>query len=432
MVLFSFIVLITAFFLGYTQPKRTGWLLILILPLLYPSLFIFVPSTLVPVTSNRFGFAALLGIISSNYQDIQLKRIFKIKFVKIYLIFSILLILSSLRDSPKFVLATYLLDGWYGIGLGFVMIKSQKDLDRLFRIMVWQSAIIGLLIIIEYFTSFNYVLFLRNAAHQMDVSKINTSYMRSGVYRPMGIDGNSVQTAYRLAFLFPLTIWYSLKGRFVNFIPLFLVIIGLVFLQTRAAFIAIALSMVFLFYLLQFRNKNKRINKSLYKKLFWGIILGTILFFTFHTLNQIGTRFFESFLGSNTKLSVENDTRDRFIFIALNFIKNNLFWGYGSPSYVYYDLMNAMDLPSPVLYFLVGGIFFLMIYLYLLYTLVFSLTKYISIQTSNIKLNTKLIFLSVGLLAGNIVLFFNWQENHNMIMYLTFVATIKVVLFYRN
>jgi len=404
-----------------------GWLLILIVPLTYPSLLIIVPSTLIPVTSGRFGFVALLGIVSSNYSDINIKKIFKLRFVKIFLIFSAILIVSSLRDSPKYVLATYLLDAWFGIGLGFVMIKSPKDLDKLFKIMVWQSAIIGLLIIVEYYTSFNWVLFLRNSLHQIDVSKTNSSYIRSGVYRPMGIDGNSVQTAYRLVFLFPLTLWYSLRGKFLNFIPLILVSIGLIFLQTRAAFISLAFSMLVLIFLVAFSKKDRKMRKRLFKIFFSAILFLGLGLFIFSGIYHIVVHFFSGFLGTDTELSVGHDTRDLFIFIALRHIISSPIWGYGSPGYVYNTLMNAMDLPAPILYFLSGGIILFVVYLYQLYFLSTSLLRYIKKLIVNRDLEYKALFVSIGLIAGNAVLFFNWQENHIMIMYMVYIAVVKQI-----
>lgn len=39
------------------------------------------------------------------------------------------------------------------------------------------------------------------------------------------------------------------------------------------------------------------------------------------------------------------------------------------------------------------------------------------------------MFTVIGLIGGNLVLFFNWQESHDMIMYLAYVALVKQIYF---
>jgi hypothetical protein len=245
------------FIFSYRFPKAIGWLLIFFVPLLQCANFTFIPSSFMPLTTVRVSFFAILGIILSGYYyPLPISDIFKIKLVKLLVLFSITVFLISFQDTFYHYLVSFLPEMFVSIFLGFVVIKNKTDLNKLVTIFAWQGAIFGIVIVLEYFNVIDMSAYLSSSRADLtyeDVYFRHIESLRSSYYRASGLDGNAVQSAYRLAFLFPITLWYGFKKGFVNIIPVILVFVGLVLTQTRAAIIAVAIVLVIIFF---FRTKR--------------------------------------------------------------------------------------------------------------------------------------------------------------------------------
>lgn len=421
------------FLLGYKFPRKAGWAVLIIVPVLGPSSFTFVPSTFLNLTTYRVAFAITLGVILRNHDrhGIQLSSIFKSTFVKIVVVFSLFVILISLEDRLKNIIFTYIPNLILAFALCYILIRDEKDLQKLVKIFVWQAAVIGALVIIEYFTDFVFAEIALSTVPGYDISILrskNYRYtMRAGFYRCCGIDGNAIATGYRLAFLLPLTLWYATRGKLWNLLPLFIVIISLIFLQTRAAFVAIFVSLTAYIFLLILRRKIRLLLRTGVVMLTVLISLMVIVPSSFDVVHSFIDKSFGSVLDRGDDVQGKIDR----IPVAIDyFLEKPLLVGYGcSPLYTENYVMFGQDLPSLFIYLLAGGIPLCFIYLMLIAYMPYSALRLSMSKEFSIAQRDILMFSGIAFLGGVVCVFSNWCESHFLIMYMLYISLYKVYLY---
>lgn len=420
------------FLLGYRFPRKAGWAALIIAPVLGPSNFTFVPSHFLNLTTYRVAFAVTMGVILNNHSnnEIKLSSIFKSKFVKIVTVFSLFVIVISLEDRLKNLVFTYVPNLIFAFALCFILIKDEKDLQKLVKIFVWHGAVIGALVIIEYFTDFNFNEIAKSTVPEYDmyqmVSKSYRLTIRAGFYRCSGIDGNAVATGYRLVFLLPLTLWYATKGKLWNLLPLFIVITSLIFLQTRAAFVGIAVSLTVYIFFLIFRGKVRLLLRTGVAMLIILVSLMVIVPSSFDVVHSfIDKSLAPVYLdrGENVQAKIDR------IPVAIDYFLKKPLSGYGSPQYAYYVVMNTDDIPSPLVYLLAGGIPLCFLYLMLIAYMPYSALRLSMLKEFSMAQRDILMFSGIAFLGGVVCVFSNWQEQHFLIMYMLYISIYKVYLY---
>ena len=253
--------------------------------------------------------------------------------------------------------------------------------------------------------------------------------IRSGFRRVSGIDGNAVETGYRLAVLFPLTIWYAKSRLFVSKIPLILLVSSLIFLQTRAAFIACFVSVILIF-IISLISKDTDIRKKLKNTIWLGFLLPfafALLIFSVPLLQKIGSNFFsQSLLPVFTSKGQFIGQKIERIPRAIDYFFGKPLTGYGSPQYAYYVVMETDDVPGPLIYLLAGGLPLGLLYLIFLVYMpvsIFSMKKSKSLTVDQKQL---LIYLCAAIASGVIVVLSNSEEEHFPLMVMIYIAVFKV------
>jgi len=318
--------------------------------------------------------------------------------------------------------------------LCFFMIHDIKDFKKLAAIYVWQAAIICFFIILEYYSDFNIAFELgrTNPNYTSDIhSKAANSIFRSGFYRVSGIDGNAVMTGYRLSFYFPLLLWYVTRKRliFISVLPLLLICVSLIMLQTRAAFVAIIVATIYLLIEMIYYNKmniSKRFG-NLGKILILFSLTSLIIFTATPTIRTILSTFFYDSLNPFDMTSGYNiqGKLDR-IPRAWYYFQQHPIIGYGSPQNAYFQVMKTDDIPAPLIYLLAGGIPLALVYLSMLLYMPYSVFMYSKTPLLSDNMKTLLLFASASFVAGVVVVFSNYQETHFMIMYMLYISIYKV------
>lgn len=410
-------------FIGYNFPKRSAWFILLTTPILAPGKLVLVPSPQFPLQYIIFSFFLALGISMSP----KFKRLFRLKWflkytwVKIAIVFIIYLLVVSFPDRIFVVIFLDFANIFIALIVSFILVTNKSNLLRVVKILVWQGAVVGAFALIDYAGIFNISEFLRQTMPNYDISRLAPSF-RAGFTRVTGLDGSASQTASRLSFLFFLALWYSFGSKKIFvMIPLMFILLGLVLLMTRSAFVSVILSFIIL--LVFWGIHKERLSKI--------IKLTVILLFTFFMLILIFPYFYHFFVTfvenyfipsfqGNKSVQVKVDR----LPMAINFFMNSPLTGYGSRAYVYYDLMNTLDLPAPFIYLLSGGIglmiLFFLLYLHPLYWI----HKHVN-KVSDNEIKILLIFSFAALLAGFLNMLSNYLETHRLIMYVLFASILK-------
>lgn len=432
---------ILAFLVGYQFPRKAGWGVILIAPLLGPATFTFVPSSLLPLTTYRVAFAITLGVILRNHDrhGIQLSSIFKSTFVKIVVVFNLLVFLISLEDSLKTIIFSYIPNLILAFSLCYILIRNEKDLQRLVKIFVWQAAVIGVFIMFEHFTDFDINILLRKTIPEYEWSNLRSKQLvssieklrRAGIVRAMGIDGNSVQTGYRLVFLFPLTLFYAVSGKLLlkpwRSLPLLSVMIGLYLLVTRAAFVGVFVSLLTLMVSLALL-KRYNIKRKLRTVVSLSMVLIMLSLFVVLIRPSIGENVYTVLVESLPGSSYSIEKRILWVSRAVDYFKAKPFTGYGSPKYVYFIISNTDDLAGPLIYLLAGGIPLALIYVIMIFYMPYSVFRLSRKMWLNPGQKEFLTYAGAAFVGGVVVLFSNWQEAHFMIMYMLYISIYKIYL----
>jgi len=451
MFIFVLYTIVVALLFGFLFPYRAAWLVVFLVPLLGPSGLYIGIDTIFPLTAYRIGFFILLAIIVRLKINV-IKKVLRNKHFRILIIYSITLFLLQLRHYPEKTLFTLLPYYSLAIFIPIIIIRSTKDIYKFSNIFTMQSLIISVFILIEFFTDFSLVVFL------MELSGFEKSYLesslqtkgynalsRGGFYRPAGLHGNPVQTAYHLVFLLPFTLFYAQYSKkfLFSFIPLILTLSSIILLQTRASIIAIVAMIMFVL-LLGIINKNI---KSIIPKLIGMLVIVTMISFTislmqseiFSIAKSSVINLYHALIGSNltyageaTAIVEKYNASDISLGnklarlpIAFGLIMNSPIFGYlGSPYFAYDKLMYGADLPLLILHLLGGGLIFGTLFILLMFKLVSKTYSEIHINLPA-KLNNLIIYSTVAIFGGFFVTLSNLVNEHFISMFMLF-AVIKV------
>jgi len=425
LLILSVILFIVFIMIGHYSPKKMGWAVIILIPILGPTQFTIVPSMVLPLTAYRIAIAISIGIlIRSREKKFILGSLFKNKVYFWLLIFLITYGLSAMRDRPASIIFSFIPELLFPIIIAAFTIEGEKDLKLLTKIFAFQAAIISGFIIIEYFLDFNIAVILRKTKPTIDeanlfMGQVKEQYRRAGFYRMSGIDGHPIYTAYRMAFLFPIVLWYATQKKILGGIFVFLSIIALLFLQTRMAILAVMVSMVLLPIFLK---------KNLIKYVL-------ILLVTFFALYQIPfiryfvTDFWYLSFQDITHGAGSDDISTRFMRIpyALSAFLESPLIGHGSTYTVLYKVMPAQsnDLPAPIMYLVGGGIFAGIAYVSMFAGMLISILRFSNKRTHTTEHRVYYKYMLIAFFAGFLVLCGNTAENHVIIMLMLFTAIYK-------
>ena len=403
-----------SFLLGSIYPRRMGWIVISTFPILYAMYAMLIPSTFFPLTAVRFAFAVTIGILFVSLKnDVRMSLLLKSKFVILLIIFIIYTSFLKSNENLFSLFGSYIPGFFVSITLPFMLIQNKYDLQKLVKIFAWQGAIIGFFVAIEYISEYNpYDFFVGlNKSIGQKVNYEEVILYRGGFKRVAGLAGNAVDTGYLLAFYFPVSLWLlQMKGK-INKIPIFLIAVGIILLQTRATFIALGVALfVMLLYINVYNKGNKFNSRRLIGQIISFFLISTILtIIIFPGVFNILSNFFSGMFSETGGFGIDSKIL-RIPMAIAHFLENPM--GSGSPSYVYYVIMRSDDLPAPMIYFLAGGFILGIVYLLLLLTLVMSVFRILSRQ--QIVGNEKIFIIMMGcaLLTASIVVFSNWREKH--------------------
>jgi len=426
MIVLALVGILMAFYASYMWPRESGWLLVLVFPLLGPAEFTFVPAESFPLTIQRLCLFASFGMFFSPHVKSNL-MIFKSNLVRLVLLFLLILSISSIRDFNQTFFFNFIPRWIFPLFLAFFLIESEKDLDKVLKIFVIHALMISGFSILEFFTDFNIHNILAESVPQYDfdyqVSKENP-YLRFGIYRSSGIDGNSVMTGYRLAFYFPLLLFYCKKWPYVLRVAgLVVFFVGLVFLQSRAATAIIVLTGVFIF--LKGAKDVRVFVMRLFSVLFSATILLLTVYWVFPDIFTIYEAYTELAVAGDQE-SISSDGRFVWMAEAFHLFLQNPFFGYGSPQHVYLELMETKDIPSYLTYFLAGGIIGGGLFLYIMYYMIRQVYRIHLLQDESNYQKEFLFYATLGIAGAFLPTFLNWQENHFTIMLFLYVAVYKV------
>lgn len=423
--LLSLFICVISLLIGFLKPKTSALFVLITTPILSPGRLVLVPSIALPLEYIIFAFSLSAGVaLSPSFR----KRIKDISYndFRWILAVALMILLLLLTSDSEFISTVLFLDFttyFVGIIIPLFLINSYKDLEILSKILIWQGALVGFFALLSYLDLFRFEYWLRLTVPDYNV-EILQDVERAGLKRVHGLDGSASQTASRLVFLFFISFWYAVKrNNFTYYVPPLLIFMGLILLQTRAAFVALFVGFFFLFFAL---GQRKLINtKMVYVVIVSSISFLVLLLFIPFLRNILVTFFIDYLIPSITTGNTSVDVKIDRIPIAIDYAFQNLFSGYGSRERVYYDIMLTQDLPTPLIYLLSGGIglFTMLLIVYLL-----PIFKTYRLKGNRILNNNEkryMAFISTALLVGFIMTLSNWLETHRMIMIMTFIGSMK-------
>jgi len=438
--LISIFLFIFIIFISYSYPKQIGWFALLVVPLLGPTTLTFAGSSLFPLTIYRVGFAVSLGLFIKHFRyKHYFTQLYKIKFVKILIIFTLFVFLISIDDRLKNMVFYFIPNHIFAVILPFVLVNNKKSLDRILVAYVWYAAIMGITVILEVFYNFNIsyqisklIPAVKEGIIDPGVQENLTNFAeRGGFFRPPGLWRGSIHSSYLLSFLFPITLWYifdkiKLLSLPIRFIPFILTSVGLIFFQTRAAYVSILISLFCI--VLMFSLFSKRKLKNTLLLLSFMISLIAVTFYinqdVFYAIKS-NLNYLSEASKSFGEFSIKNKV-DR-LWIAISIFAESPIWGHlVSRRYAYSVLMHHEDLPAPIIYMLSGGLILLFLYLSLLFKMPLDTFRMLRVKFIDQRTNRMLIFVTAAFIGGIIVLFSNFQEKHLIVMFILYISLYKV------
>jgi hypothetical protein len=419
LVIFSFAGLLLSFIIGFIFKDKYGWFLLVMMPILGPGRLVLVPSTVAPLDFYQITILGILGILTkSNHLFKGLSYILKDRLFLLIVIFTLIRFIISETSRYPYLFFSWVPQMLISFLLVYIIVHNRTDIDRILRIYSIQGAFIGIFIVIGYYTDFSLEELFRSTIPGYNIERIY-AFVRSYNVRVNGLDGSAVLTAARLTVLIFISQYcYFFTRNRVVIVHILLIIMGLVLLQTRAAFVSILISGSLL--LIPLSKLPQRYLKNIFRK---SIPLVLLIMASLSTVMIVMKGFFPMLLNSITN-PLQNGSMlaklDR-IPIAIQYFLLRPFTGYGSPHHVYYDIMQTNDLPAPFIYLLSGGIFMFMLYMIILLYMPYKIYRYYQIYG-----DISLLFISMALLAGIIMPMSNWIETHFVIMLILYASVNKV------
>ena len=422
----SLIICFICVLLGYFKPKFVAYFILYTTPILSPGRLVLIPSSTLPLEYIIFAFSLTFGITLNPIFNRRISSISLKSFQWIYglLLMIFLLLLSTDSEYITTILFFDIPLYYTSVVIPLFLINNFKDLDSLITVLVWQGALIGVFAVLAFFDIFRITYWLRLTVPDYNMDIIQDTF-RAGTRRIHGLDGSASQTASRLVFLYFLSIWYLLKrNKIINYIPMILIFIGLILLQTRAAFLALFAGLLYLFLTLGYK---KLIDIKIIKIIFQTVVIVTLTFISISFIRNIFSNFiFEYLLPTIASYDNSVEVKVERIPVAFELAIQNFFTGYGSREYIYHILMYTDDIPTPLIYMLSGGILLLITHLYVY---LYPIYKTLNLSKSTDKKTSRyLVIVSTALSVGFFMTLTNWLETHRMIMIMVFIASYKYVL----
>lgn len=439
MELLSILLVILSVFFGYYKPRNALWFAAITYPLLYPANLTIIPSESLFLNISRVTFSILVGVYLRKRGSLNFRGLFKYPFIKTYLLFAIYVIFISLDDRFLNLIVTYIPNLFISFGLGFFLIESGNDYKRFIKILALQAFVFSLLILLDYFHITNISLMMRQLSPGYNEELTQQNLVRAGIERVAGIDGDSINSAIRLVVLFPITLLFLINftKKFYNYaIPAFIVL-GIVLMMSRAAYISFVVMLLFLIY-----YTSIKIERNIVRKMALGFRISLIvtiftlgLYVSIPLVSKVANNIY-AYSFSN-EASDDVSTRTDRIPYAFDQIMKKPFIGHGSPKHAYEDVMSTDDVPAFVLYALSGGLPLLFLFSIWWVIMPFSFFKFLSMPYISKPDKYIIVFTSASFVGGLIPMLANRNDKSLILMLIIFTATYKYLLvkkinYYRN
>ena len=422
----SIIFFIFSFYFGYSKPRSAIWFVAFTYPLLYPVNFPVIPSDIIFLNISRVSLAIILGVHFRRGKHFQIPKLLENSFVRAFLLFAIILVIVSIKDMPKYYLMSYMPLVYISITLGYFLIQSENDYKKFINILTVHGLIFGVVIFLDFLDIANIQLFIAEIVPNFDIGLNRIGHSRAGIKRVSGLDGNSINSAVRLVVLIPIAILnlkFQKKG--INYVFLIFIFISMIILMSRAAYIALFITIFFIIY------QTANLKKSFFSKvltlfkMFFSISIILLVLFTFVPfLNNI---FQQLFIFSFEVSTLNNlDQRTSMFPKVYELVTSNPFLGQlKSPLYVYNEVLGGHDLASPLIYIISGGLVLLISFLNWAIRMPFYFLRKRSLEANSNEMNSILILVSSSFVAGFIPMFSNWIDTSVSLTIIIFCATFK-------
>ncbi|MDC0553793.1 hypothetical protein OAO25_01045 [Flavobacteriaceae bacterium] len=424
--LISILLLLFAFFFGYTKPRSAIWFVAFTYPLLYPVNFPIIPSDSLYLNITRLSLVIILGVHLRKGKYFQISKILKSSFIKAYLLFAIYLFVVSIGDMTQYYIFSFMPEVYISIALGYFLIEKEKDYKKLIGVLTWQALVFGIIIFLEFFGIVNIFLLISQNVPNFDMNNINEDFSRAGIKRVYGMDGNAINSAVRLVILVPIAFLHTkLNKTKRSYVFIIIIFFSIIILMSRAAYISLLLSTFFIIFQMAKLKKNF-LTKILYAfKIFFSISTILILLFTF-------SPFFNNIFISLYSFSFESSTIDNLsqrtsmIPFVLELFINNFFIGqFKSPLYIYKEIMGGHDLALPLIYVISGGFTLLILFFNWWIRMPFYFIRKDIFKNKTNEFKLLLILVSASFVGGIIPMLSNWVDTSVSLMLIIFCSTFK-------
>jgi hypothetical protein len=425
--LISIILFGVSFAFGYSKPRSAIWFVAFTYPLLYPVNFPIVPSDIIYLNITRVSLAIILGVHFRRGKYFEISKLLKNSFVRAFLLFSIILVIVSIKDMPKYYLMSYIPLVYVSITLGYFLIQSENDYKKFINILTVHGLIFGVVIFLDFLGIANIQLFIAKIVPNFDSALNNMGNdTRAGIKRVSGLDGNAINSAVRLVILLPIAFLNNkFQKKIINYIFLFFIFCSMIILMSRAAYIGLLVALSFIIYQTAKLEKSFFIKVlALFKKFF---LFSTILLALFTFVPFLNNVFQQIYIYSFEESTLENlDQRTHLFAFVYDFVTSNLLLGQlKSPLYVYNEILNGHDLASPLIYIISGGLVLIISFLNWAIRMPFYFLRRRSIKANTKELNSILILVSASFIGGLIPMLSNWIDTSISLMIIIFCATFK-------
>ena len=263
--LFTFFSLIV---FGLVLPRKMGWLMVFLTPLLAPLGVILVPSNFFPINMVRMAAAVTIGVVI-RFGLNKSKPLYSSRFIKYLIFFSIILFVVSFNDRLMPFISNYLTGLIFSVFLCYYIVENEKDLKRLIYIFLAHALIMSIYTIIEFlFKDLPNISQWVHDYYGIYEDKFEVVYSIRNLFRRVnGWCGNSVHSSYILITILPLALWLSMKRKMSGLILFGIIIIGLTLLQSRTTIICYLIVVIYFINNLLIKRKIITTNKT-----FWNLI----------------------------------------------------------------------------------------------------------------------------------------------------------------
>jgi len=425
MAVLSLIIIVLSFFFGYFYPRKALWFVALTFPLLNPANVTIIPSEILFLNISRISSAMILAVHLKRGKRLRFDLLLKSKFIRIFLFFSVWVILISLGDRAKNMIFSYIPNLYISLTLGYFLIKEEKDYKVLIKILSCQALLFSAVVFLDFFNIINLQLIVAQWSPNFSLDFVQINDIRAGLSRVAGWDGNSIYSATRLVVLFPIALlnWKLKKGLFRLIIPV--IIAGaILLLMSRAAYISFVVTLVFIIFWLSYLKKQFLTKVwSIVRYFIAASLLAVILYNSVPVVKTIVDEIY-FFTFQTNDVTQRQDRLPR----ATKYIMEKPLLGHGSPYYSYMTVMDTDDIPTFYIYALTGGfpllILLIIWWVYMpLYFVRYLKKRFITKEQSNV-----IIYASTAFVGGLVPMLANWNQVSLVLMIIIFGATYRYLM----